>query len=75
MPSGFFHTHKNPQMFWSLIIWFGPLWVSCFHEQKKTVYPTAFKGCAGIVFTHGIRLGRWVAGGNNNFVQAVSQKL
>ena len=25
-------------------------------------YPTALKGCWGIVFTHGVRMGGWVAG-------------
>ena len=32
-------------------------------------YPTALKGCRGIVFTHGVR-----AGGGKKFVRAVSQK-
>ena len=36
-------------------------------------YPTAFKGCRGIVFTHGVRMGGW-AGGGKKFVRAVSQK-
>ena len=25
-------------------------------------YPTALKGCQGIVFTHGVRMGGWAAG-------------
>ena len=25
-------------------------------------YPTALKGCRGIVFTHGVRMGRWAGG-------------
>ena len=25
-------------------------------------YPTALKGCRGIVFTHGVRMGAWVGG-------------
>ena len=37
-------------------------------------YPTAIKGCRGIVFTHGVRMGGWVGGGKK-IVQAVSQKL
>ena len=45
-------------------------------------YPTALKGCRGIVFTHGVRMGGrascraggW-AGGGKKFVRAVSQKL
>ena len=37
-------------------------------------YPTALKGCRGIVFTHGVRMGGW-AGSGKKFVWAVSQKL
>ena len=37
-------------------------------------YPTALKGCRGIVFTHGVRMGGW-AGGGKKFVRPVSQKL
>ena len=33
--------------------------------------PITFKGCAVIVFTHGVRMGGWVA----KFVRAVSLKL
>ena len=36
-------------------------------------YPTALKGCRGIVCTHGVRMGRW-AGGRKKFLQTVSQK-
>ena len=36
-------------------------------------YPTALKGCWGIVFTHGVRMGGR-AGGGKKFVRAVSQK-
>ena len=36
-------------------------------------YPTALKGCQGIVFTHGVWMGGW-AGGGKKFVRAVSQK-
>ena len=36
-------------------------------------YPTALKGCRGIVFTHGVRMGGR-AGGGKKFVRAVSQK-
>ena len=36
-------------------------------------YPTALKGCRGIVFTHGVWIGGWVGGGKK-FVWAVSQK-
>ena len=44
-------------------------------------YPTALKGCRGIVFTHGVRMGGqaswraagWAAGGKK-FVRAVCQK-
>ena len=32
-------------------------------------YPTALKGCRGIVFTHGVRMGR--SGGGTKFVRAV----
>ena len=34
-------------------------------------YRTALKGCQGIVFTHGVRVGRQ-AGGGKKFVRAVS---
>ena len=37
-------------------------------------YPTALKSFRGIVFTHGVRMGRWVRGGGGEFVRAVSQK-
>ena len=30
-------------------------------------YPTAHKGCRGIVFTHGVRMA-WQAGGRKKFV-------
>ena len=43
--------------------------------QQKPVYsfyPTALKGCQGIVFTHGVQMGGWVGG--KKFVRAVSQK-
>ena len=36
-------------------------------------YPTAPKGCRGIVFTHGDRIGGR-AGGRKKFVRTVSQK-
>ena len=36
-------------------------------------YPTALKGCRGIVFTHGVPMGGR-AGGGKKFVRAVSQK-
>ena len=35
------------------------------------VYPTALKGCWGIVFNHGVRMGGWL----KKFVWPVSQKL
>ena len=44
-------------------------------ENFKTLshfYPTALKGCWGIVFTHGVRMGGRAAG--KEFVRAVSQK-
>ena len=28
-------------------------------------YPTALKGCRGIVFTHGVRMGGWAGGGKS----------
>ena len=39
-------------------------------------YPTALKGCWGIVFTHGVRMGRRAGGraAGKEFVRAVSQK-
>ena len=30
----------------------------------NSIYPTAFKGCAGIVYSHDVRLGGWVVGEN-----------
>ena len=35
-------------------------------------YPTALKGCLGIVFTHGVQMAG--AGGRKKFVRIVSQK-
>ena len=43
-------------------------------ELKAVFYPTALKGCPGIVFTHGVRMGGQVGGGGKKFVRAVSQK-
>ena len=40
-------------------------------------YPTALKGCRGIVFTHGVWMGGRAGGraaGGKKFVRAVSQK-
>ena len=39
----------------------------------KHVYTIALKGCWGIVFIHGVWMGRW-AGGRKKFIWAVSQK-
>ena len=39
------------------------------NKGKSSFYPTALKGCLGIVFTHGYRVG-----GGKKFVWAVSQK-
>ena len=36
-------------------------------------YPTAHKGCSGIVFTHGVRMGGQ-AGVGKKLIRAVSQK-
>ena len=33
-----------------------------FDETNFNFYPTALKGCRGIVFTHGVQIGGWVAG-------------
>ena len=44
---------------------------------KSSFYPTALKGCRGIVFTHRVRKGRRSAGragSGKKFVRAVSQK-
>ena len=43
------------------------------HSGFILFYPTALKGCRGIVFTHGVRMGGR-AGGRKKFVRAVSQK-
>ena len=40
--------------------------IDCVHVSVRnmyTFYPTDFKGCAGIVFTHGVSMGRQMAGG------------
>ena len=45
--------------------------------QCFSSYPTALKGCQGIVFTRGVWMGGWVvgrAGGGKKFVWAISQK-
>ena len=34
----------------------------CSHIDFTGFYPTALKGCWGIVFTHGVRMGGWVDG-------------
>ena len=34
----------------------------CWYEKTCHFYPTALKGCRGIVFTHGIWMGGWVRG-------------
>ena len=31
--------------------------------MKISFYPTALKGCRGIVFTHGVPMGGWAGGG------------
>ena len=44
---------------------------------NKDFYPTALKGCHGIVFTHSVWMGQWVGvlvGAGKKFVWAVSQK-
>ena len=41
--------------------------------MRRASYPTARKGCRGIVFTHGVRMGGCLGGGKK-FVRAVSQK-
>ena len=32
-------------------------------DKRLSFYPTALKGCRDIVFTHGVRMGRWVGRG------------
>ena len=44
-------------------------------EVVNVFYPTALKGCRGIVFTHGDGRVGVRADGGKKFVQAVSQKL
>ena len=48
-----------------------------FNRMKRVIYfyPAALKGCRGFVFTLGVRMGGWQAGGGKKFVWAVSQKL
>ena len=43
-------------------------------NEEINFYPTAPKGCQGIVFTHGGRMGNGRVGGGKEFVRAVSQK-
>ena len=41
----------------------------------NSFYPTALKGCRGIVFTHGVRMGRCPGGRSGKSLSgAVSQK-
>ena len=42
--------------------------------SRLCFYPTAIKGCRGIVFTHGVRMGGWVCGRREKFVRPVSRK-
>ena len=45
------------------------------HSFFQIYYPTALKGCRGIVFTHGVRMGGRPGGrAAGKFVRAVSQK-
>ena len=39
--------------------------------DQTSFYPTALKGCRGIVFTHGVQMG----GRREKFVRAVSQPV
>ena len=54
------------------------IWIHLFSSSPEPCdlifYPTALKGCQGIVLTHGVRMGSR-AGGGKKFVRAVSQKL
>ena len=43
------------------------------HREAPNFYPTACKGCRGIVFTHGVWMGGR-AGSGKKIVRAVSQK-
>ena len=45
-------------------------------SKQSTSYPTALKGCLGVVFTHDIQMGGWAVrqATGNFFFQAVSQK-
>ena len=49
------------------------MWIVATNSYMYFFYPTAHKGCQGIVFTHGIWIGGR-AGGRKKFVWAVSQK-
>ena len=51
-----------------------PPYGSNWGHKMTHFYPTTLKGCRGIVFTHGVRMGGR-AGGRKKFVRAVSQKL
>ena len=37
--------------------------IECVGKKGQHFYPTALKGCWGIVFTHGVRMGGWAGGG------------
>ena len=67
------------------ILWSYPI-ISIRGVTIPDFYSTALKGFQGIVFTHGVQMGRWVGGqrggggvgggggGGGEFVQAVFQK-
>ena len=61
-----------PWAYWDMIsagLWTVPFWIPADYH----FYPTALKGCRGIVFTHGVRMGGRLGMGKY-FVRAVSQK-
>ena len=44
-------------------------------QYHSSFYPTALKGCRGIAFTHGVRMGGWAGGRRVKFLRPVSQEL
>ena len=83
LKSAFNSLLKNAVYLQNYVSW--PLLVdtSCIWPQMRpwSSYPTALKGCRGIVFTHGVRMGGRAGGrmagaraSGKKFVRAVSQK-
>ena len=45
------------------------------HYKSIDFYPTALKGCRGIVFTHGVQMDGWAGGGKKFFPNYISETV